>query len=622
MPESARPDLAFVGRTARHRILWRGPGAPLAAPGAVTLTADAPEGLASFASIETLLRSLTVELGGLPEDLRRIHLESLRETVPSLVGEAPRTTGHFFNAESVGSAIVRRISRESIHLSDAIDSVARLLLTLVHHIEEARGESLVLVLDHAERLDRPSARVLHRAHQLADRPLHWVWRFDAPVVDSGPEPKDPLLQRFVRARRRLFSTLAEALLPELRDLPRGAAYVPEAPAPDSSVEAAVATELVGQNYDLAYLRATHMTPGRVDDSTANVYRMLCIVDANVGEIERATESIALARDTAATTWLRAHCHYMTGLLLTKRHYDLDGADGHYAQGLELLGDATDSLSRLERSWLVNGRSLVSALKCKSLPPADRDEEAKRIFVQEVEAFKAVADQDSAQALYLQLNLLANMTLLLEMNQDCARAAFFWSQVFDKFRGDRTEVQRTFEVAFRYRLGMLLFKAGRAEEAAEHLAEAVSFSDAERRRFTHQRTLYALGFVQHGAGQHEEALNTFSTAAALAADLRDPEALRRACVGALTVARAARIPDEAAYWGHALDQVDQVTAAVPEGTVPPDDGLATPPPKFPSYVPLIDLEATPIVDLNQFLANDRSTRAIADVVREGKRGVAA
>lgn len=621
MPELTRPDLAFVGRSVRHQILWTGSDASLAAPDASTLCAAAPEGLVSFSCVENLLRALTDRLGGLPDDLRARHLESLRETVPAFVGTQPSTDSHFFNAHSVGSAIVRRISRESIHLSDAIDSVARLLLTLVARIEDVQGAPLVLVLDRAERLDRPSARVLHRAHQLADRAQHWVWRFDAPVTDKGPAPAEPLLGRFSRARSRLFATLAEALAPNLHDIPQGPAYLPEVPAPDTTVEAAIATELVGQNYDLAYLKARHMTPLERDDRTANVYRMLCIVDANVGEIDRATESIARARETAATQWLRAHCHYMTGLLLTKRHYDLDAADHHYVQGLELLGEANDDASRLERSWLINGRSLVGALKCKSLTPADRDEEAKRIFVNEVEAFKAVKGQDSAQALYLQLNLLANMTLLLEMNEDYMRAAFFWSQVFDRFRGNQSEVQRTFEVAFRYRLGMLLFKAGRVDEAVAHLAEAVSISDGERRRFTHQRTLYALGFVQHGADQHEAALHTFAEAAALAAELRDPDALRKAVVGALIAARAAHLSDEAAYWSDALERVDRASAPQ-ERTVPLEDRLAPPPPKFPSYVPLIDLEATPIVDLNQFLANDRSTSSIADAVREGKRQVAA
>lgn len=570
----------------------------------------APEGFASFSTVETLLRGLTGRLGGLPDDLRAEHEQSLAQTVPAMIGAEASANGHFYNADRVGSAVVRRISRESIHLSDAIDGVARLVPELVDRLERTHGP-VTLKVSHAERMDRPSVRVLYRMMQLAARPLRWEWRFAAPVfLGDLPEPGDFFARRFVRSRQRLFTFLADKLDPVIDGLPTGEPYLPGTLPAGSAVDRAVADELVGQNYDRAYLRAREITRENDPETIANVYRMLCIVDANVGEIDSAAECLERALHTATSTWLRAHCHYMTGLLLTKRRYDLDAADEQYRLGLELLGDATDDESKLERAWLVNGRSLVRALRSKALPDDERDQTVKRIFTEEAEAYRAVLDQDSAQALYLQLNLLANMTLLLEINQDHERAAFFWSQVFNRFRGLGSEEQRTFEVAFRYRLGMLLAKAGRHEEARTHLAEAVAVSDPDQRRFTYQRTLYALGYVQYRGGQHADALATFARSAVLAAELRDTSALLSSCLGART---AAHDPAEVSYWDSAVDRVaagrKELAETAAKGVMP------TPPPKFPSYIPLIDLEATPIIDLNSYLANDRSRRGLAEVVQE-------
>lgn len=610
MPEPVRPDLDFVDRKVVHDIVWSSKqNVETDAVGRVVV----PEGLVSFSAVETLLTTLCAHLDGLPDDLRTQYGEHLAQTVPSLVGHLPRQSGHFYNADTLGSAVVRRISRESVHLSDAIDGLARLVPELLNRVARDHG-AFVLTLSRAERIDRPSARVFYRVTQLARKPLRWTWEFHEPVfLDSSAESGDPISWRFLRARHRLFTFLAEELGPNFRSMPSGPAYLPSLPSTAIEVDRAVAVELVGQNYDLAYLRAGGLSPGTTSETTANVYRMLCIVDANLGEIDSASESIGKALEKATTPQLRAHCRYMSGLLFTKRQYDLDTADEHYRLGLASLGNADDDESVLERAWLTNGRSLVRALRSKALPVRERDDLVKQVFVEEVNAFKSVALQDSSQALYLQLNLLANLTLLLEINRDYSRAAHFWSQVFDRFRGNSTEEQRSFEVAFRYRLGMLLSKADQHEEAWTHLAEAVALASSRQQRFTYQRTLYALGYIEYQAGRPLKALATFTAAATLAAELRDIEALLNAGLGARAAAGELGLTVDELYWSGAINRVSSAHPELAETAS--SDKPPMPPPKFPSYIPLIDLEATPIVDLNRFLANDHSEVGLDRLVQE-------
>lgn len=612
MTSTIRPDLSFIDRPALRDVRW------------TTLTGAAdgivvPSGLSSFSTVRVVLEVLSARLGGLPPDLRAEHERALRQTVPEVIGMPGAETGSFYNAENVSSSVVRRISRESIHLSDAVDGLARLLLELSSRLEALEAGTFagpVLRLVHAERIDRPSIRVLYRMTQLTSESLRWVWEFGSPVLqsDDGPPIDDFFVRRFLRSRHRLFTFLIDRLDPRIERSPVGEPYLPRLDSPPTGVDRAVAAQLVGQNYDLAYLCAmTAELPA--GDTLGHVYRMLCIIDANVGEIDSAAESIGLALASAASPLLRAHCHYMTGLLLTKRRYDLDAADEQYRLGLELLPEPgkADEAALVERAWLINGRSFVRALRSKSLPAAERDLVIKQTFVDEAGAYRMVAHQGSLPALYLQLNLLANLTLLLEINGDHARAAHFWAQVFDKFRGTGSEDQIAFEIAFHYRLGMLLFKAGDVADARKHLAAATDLSNPEQQRFTIERVTYACAYVELKAGDSAAALAIFAGGAALAAELRDPEQLVQQARGAAAAADAGGDREEAAYWNgvveRALTVYNEPKQHAGEST------LRVPAPKFPSYVPLIDLEATPIIDLNRYLANDISEQSLSDVVQK-------
>lgn len=596
-------QIRCVQNTQRHRFEWTGALTSAASGTDLQITVNIPTALESFSSLHAVLEALLQACPEARDELLAPHHPYIRKTTPLLINEQHESASRFFNAGTVGSAIVRRISRESIYLSDAIDRMAQLLLEL-HMRVGASSRNVHLVIQHAEHMDRPSLRTLYRAFQLSEMPLHWTWRFTATPLASPSG--SAMLRRFEVARRKIFTYLAERMQPTIRldSLPSLLEHRPVWVQGDVH---SVAQELVHQNYDLAYLRAHAALEILSDpDERAHVHRMIAIVDANVGEIDAALESIHVAYQQAHSAFLLAHIKYMTGLIITKRKYNMDEAERAYRDGLSHLdqADALQAETQLERAWLMNGLALVSALRAKSGPEHERERILEAIFVQEAEAYKSVLYNTDAASLYLQLNLLANMTLLLEIKENYAQAARFWSRVFDRFRGLESQEARAFEISFQYRLGMLYHKAGQHQDALACLASAVELSNEHEERFTFERLLYALGYVALRSGQQQQAQEAFERGVLLAWGLRDLQAVRLHATGLAESQRAAGDARGAAAWQDLVEELDDGT-----GTAVRADSLPTPSPKFPSYVPLIDLEATPLVDLNRYLVSAESVRPI-------------
>lgn len=586
------------GASDASSIRWCASAAPQAHESG--LCAVAPVGLDSFGTLRALLlAAVSAASGEVDVDfLFARHRESLSLSVPDILGLGEERRGHFYNAENVGSSVIRRISRESIHLTDVIDDLALLLLDLI----DQHGGKLRLI--GAEYLDRPTARVLYRAYQLA-KPgsIRWVWHFAHSVLsDPVRDVSDEIERRYRDSRERLFRVLAERMGVYVEDSVLELPVLPfkAVGEPDQTVTL-VSQALVGQNYDLVYITAAAGMNRLEPAKRSNAWRMLSIADANMGRIDDAATSINHAREAASgDPWLSGQCLYMYGLLETKRRYDLDAAEKAYRQILRLMDecDPRDERTRVERAWAVNGLALVRTLRTKHLDPDEREAEQMRIFLDEADAFQDVAELSSAQALYLQLNLLANMTLLLEVKGDYARAALFWGRVFEKFRGTDSAERRSFEVAFLYRLGLLELKAGEFDRARNAMERALDVPDVASRAFTFERLLYGKGHVELSCGDHVAAGETFAAGCSLSFRLRHDEALSDHLAG-LAEASAVTPHDELGHW-------TQVAAA---RGVTKAETRSLPAPKFPSYVPLVDLEVAPQIDLNRFLADDRSGQSL-------------
>lgn len=566
------------------------------------LQVTTPTELDAFGTLRAVLMAAMATSGCDFNALVSGHEESLSLTVPDLLGLEQKHRGHFYNAENVGSSVIRRISRESIHLTDAIDDLALLLLDLIDY----HGGEFMLV--GAEYLDRPTARVIYRAYQLAEPcRVRWTWQFSHSVLSGSTyDVSDEIERRYRDSRERLFRVLAERMEVSIEN---GIQDLPVLPfeGVDCSEQAVtlISQALVGQNYDFAYVNAAINLDKLKPKDCSNIWRMLCIADANMGRIDDAVASIDHALASASDDpWLSAQCLYMRGLLETKRRYDLDAAEDAYLQALQIMDHCNprDERTRVERAWATNGLALVHILRTKQLDPGVREVKQMQIFLDEAEAFKDVSQLSTAQALYLQLNLLANMTLLLEVMGDYSRAVSFWGRVFEKFRGTNSAERRSFEVAFLYRLGLLELKAGFPEQARSTISRALEVPDVASRSFTFERLMYAKGHIELSCGDYIAAGESFATGCELAFRLRHDEALSEHLAG---LAEANIVAPHKSF-----QRWTQIAAS--RGVVKAEK-RSLPSPKFPSYVPLVDLEVAPQIDLNRFLADDRSGQSLNSVL---------
>jgi hypothetical protein len=251
--------------------------------------------LVSFRPVVRLMHEVIAELGPHAAELMARHREGLRFLDPALVGEEqPRVSP--LDSHAVAYAIVRRISRESLHAAVRIDQAARFLLAALRVLADRAAQQagpapdgahrtagvpddgrLTLWIPDADLLDRPSMRLINRLQWLREPQdridIVVLYRGDplaAPASEPEPEPaaedrgpRQPagLRERLRRARVRLFERLHQEWNPAEIRVRQAGPLLPEPlsadrlPPAGSDPVAAVAENLVDHNYDRAYLLA-------------------------------------------------------------------------------------------------------------------------------------------------------------------------------------------------------------------------------------------------------------------------------------------------------------------------------------------------------------------------------
>ncbi len=521
-------------------------------------------------------------------------------------------------AETIVFAITRRISRESHHSAIEIDALARLLLDALCRCPSLQP-GVALIISGVEYWDRPSLRVLHRMLRLATPTSKLLivstsgtWR------TAGEHPGD--FQGWVtHARSKFFAALAAHSAfgvyqagPGTDEPPQWSLGVAGTQYSDLLVE--VGTALGYQNYERVYLLCDALLRLATDDEQrAQAHRLAGVAHAQTGEIAASEKEIKLALEHSSDPPFRAHLEYLFGLLSTKRLYDLDRALGHYRRGEQILDDwgvACDE-ERVERAWLWNGQALVYTLQAKELTEdADREALYRESFRLELKAYELARGMKTPAASYLRHNLLANITFLLEISRRFAEAVEFWSSAFERYLAADSQA---FATAFDMRLGVLLFKAGRGEEALETLVRAHALCRAENDAFYEERACLALGYAAFHNGAYERALAAFSDGLRITIRLRDEAAYQAHLAGVLWSLAAGEDAEAfqqavtgvarsgpAVAWLAAL--IAEIKAGHDPGTALNRAEVAIPPPspKMPAYIPSIDLEGAPDRDLNRYL----------------------
>jgi tetratricopeptide (TPR) repeat protein len=564
---------------------------------------DRHENFASLAAILAQLEPLA------PPDQRGALTKVggyLREACPGPVAGGNDTHGQLL-ADSVTFAIMRRVSRESFYTARLIDSSARAINMILSRLP---GCTRVHV-DDVDRLDRPTLKVLARAMLLLE-PSHgfsWVWHSASDPTASLAESIEDL---FVVSRGRLLRQLVGLLVTTER---RHAAVAPLArPAERPSMVSIydVSAALVMQNYDACFLWCDELLRRGLDWEVSEGLRLRALAAVNVGSVEEALSALGLAEQQAVGAGRRAHLSYIQGLIEAKRRYDLSGSCAHYERGLAALAAADqngEDLS-LERGWLLNGLALNEAILWRRNPAAM--EHHARAFALEREAFDLVRDGDHPARMYLRLNLLANSAFLMEMRGKYDLAIDVFHRTFD-FGPNQAPAQRhRWLSTMGYRIGMLHYRAGRLDEAYRLLQEAAEQDAAMESWPTQERILRALGVVAFDSGAFSEAAAVFRTGLEICRGARSAEGTREHARGLM----AALAQDGKGQ--QAEDIADMLAAEEGEAAVPAERPTSDraganlrpspPSPKLPAYIPEIDLEGIPPVDLNRFLGKALSRDA--------------
>lgn len=521
---------------------------------------------------------------------------------------------------SIIFAVVRRVSRESHHSAISIDRLARFFLEAHRECLSLRAPRVYVVGD-LESWDRPSLRCLHRLTELSTPEDTFEFVVSTLPLSVAEEPGDDLQARVTWARSRFLSRLFSA--PYARFLRPPSSQPAQVqwtqPAVTGSSHALfleVGSALSYQNYERVYLLCAELyARAASEEDEAQATRLVGLAHAQLGDLPAAEKALADAARLTASPTFQAHLEYLLGLLSTKRHYDLDAALAHYDRGLDALerDGADPSEVAVERAWLWNGQALAHTLRAKQLGPSDERDELLRTSLQlELRAYDLVKDLRTPAGSYLRHNLLANITFLLEISKRYEQAIEFWTRAFERYLAADSPA---FRIAFDGRMGLLLARLGRFDEAIARLEEGLAACRRTGDPFYEERVCLALGFVSYLGEDYDRAREAFEEGTRLAVRLRDPKAVEEDVSGLLLTLARAGADDalrEVVAWACATPPIrelgERARAALVDGEDPgsalsaAEIGLPTPSPKLPSYIPQIDLEGTPARDLNRYLVS--------------------
>jgi tetratricopeptide (TPR) repeat protein len=340
----------------------------------------------------------------------------------------------------------------------------------------------------------------------------------------------------------------------------------------------LAADLVQQNYD----RLFALVDETWDVSLVDRTRLIALAALNVGDLGTAQSVLASAEDQAREGPTGAHICYLQGLVAAKREYDLRASDAHHRRGLSHLGSVKDDESSLERAWLFNGLALNNALYWRRNP--GNGQYFRQAFEQVQAAFSLIRSLNDAPAAYLRFNLIANTTFLLEM------------------RGAYTEAAQTFERAFNvhdqdielsttlmYRIGTLWLRAGDLHKARLYLCRAATGSAGDW--WSHEVVLRALGALEYASGRVSQAVDQYLQGARCSIDARARRGSLHHVKSIQNIAPGSTVEQECVQ--------ELLQSGVLRQELDTYQPLALPS-KLPAYVPEIDLESLPVLDLNRFL----------------------
>jgi tetratricopeptide (TPR) repeat protein len=235
-------------------------------------------------------------------------------------------------------------------------------------------------------------------------------------------------------------------------------------------------------------------PADVRDVLAVAWRAAGFANSCLDDHETSLACYRQALGLADTQIQRARARMYLGLITGKRLRRIAEAEQHLDQGLAEIDGRDDEDARLERCWLLNVRALM----------AFQQRDHRRAMLMVREAREVMRPLHSSEATHLKINLISNISVLLEKTGKTDKAVALWQQ-FAAFLGPSNEL---FAKHYYFREGGLRLLAGRSEDALASYRNSYEQCVRVDDPFHAAVVARAAGYVAHQLGRQDEAVEWY------------------------------------------------------------------------------------------------------------------
>jgi len=364
-------------------------------------------------------------------------------------------------------AALRRVSRESAESSTLIDRSARRFNAALRRLSHSH-----VVIVNAERIDRPSLKILARACLItpAEKPPVWIWTQAALAKPVASACFDARTELPLRARHSILSAIRAVLEPTeiMRPAASTAALSPPVRAATRAGIGAATGRLANLNYDGCAQWLAECTEPDIDTC-----RLTALLMVNLGLHDAAIDTLSHAIGRCETATLECHMWYIAGLVWSKRCYDVDQSTVCFDRAetaLEQIRSNDPGDADMERAWVRNGRAMNAILAARFSGRPVRDA-FPLAFNHLRQAFELVRQGATRDRIYLRYNLLGNMSSLMEIGGNHSVALDLLSQTFDESLARGRSNEREWLAQQRCMRAALMARAGDIADAVPVFAEA-------------------------------------------------------------------------------------------------------------------------------------------------------
>jgi tetratricopeptide (TPR) repeat protein len=364
-------------------------------------------------------------------------------------------------------AALRRVSRESATSSTLIDQAARAMNKACRLL----GYRSILVFN-ADAIDRPSLKFLTRACLLAspDAPVFWVWTQIA-LPDPHDDQLDLMLSSLpVKSRQNILDAIITVLQPlRSQKIQRAEKrMVSTALHIDSRGVGGATAWLANLNYD-----ACAMWAAAHNEHTPDYYRLAALLLTNIGLHNAALTMLEKATEVAGHATLRAHIWYISGLIWSKRLYDVATSNACFERAeceLDSVQANDPGDPDMERAWVQNGRAMNAILAAR-LEGRSIRQIFTNTFHHLTSAFDMVREGHTRDRVYLRYNLLGNMSSLMEIGGNYDVALNLLNRTFDESLAKGVANEREWLAQQRCQRAALQARSGDVKAAVPIFSEA-------------------------------------------------------------------------------------------------------------------------------------------------------